>query len=100
MRRCANLIARDARRNGVSATKSRADRDDQRLVAGRSSTAGASYTASILALLLVLVGTVAVTHLLENLRNRRDQRGRAGDVDPSGSVGGNVAPIGDGAVER
>jgi hypothetical protein len=33
---------------------------------------GPSRTASILALLLVLIGTVAVTHLLENLRNRRD----------------------------
>lgn len=33
---------------------------------------GPSYTASILALLLCLIGTVAVTHLLENLRNRRE----------------------------
>ncbi len=33
---------------------------------------GPSYTASILAFLLFIIGTVAVTHLLENLRNRRD----------------------------
>jgi hypothetical protein len=38
---------------------------------------GPSYTASILALLLCLIGTVAVTHLLENLRNRRETN----DVD-------------------
>lgn len=35
---------------------------------------GPSYTASILALLLCLIGTVAVTHLLENLRNRRETK--------------------------
>jgi hypothetical protein len=35
-------------------------------------TSGPSKTASILALLLVLIGTVALTHLLENLRTRRD----------------------------
>jgi len=35
-------------------------------------TAGPSHTASILALLLCLIGTVAVTHLLEALRLRRE----------------------------
>jgi hypothetical protein len=35
-------------------------------------TSGPSKTASVLALLLVLIGTVALTHLLENLRSRRD----------------------------
>ena len=35
---------------------------------------GPSYTASILAFLLCLIGTVAVTHLLENLRNRRETK--------------------------
>jgi hypothetical protein len=35
---------------------------------------GPSYTASILAFLLCLIGTVAVTHLLENLRNRRENK--------------------------
>jgi hypothetical protein len=35
-------------------------------------TSGPSKTASILALLLCLIGTVALTHLLENLRNRRE----------------------------
>jgi hypothetical protein len=35
---------------------------------------GPSYTASILALLLCLIGTVAVTHLLENLRTRRETK--------------------------
>ena len=33
---------------------------------------GPSHTASILALLLCIIGTIAVTHLLENLRNRRE----------------------------
>jgi hypothetical protein len=33
---------------------------------------GPSRTASILALLLCIIGTIAVTHLLENLRNRRE----------------------------
>jgi hypothetical protein len=37
-------------------------------------TTGSSYTASILAFLLCIVGTVAVTHLLENLRNRREAK--------------------------
>lgn len=35
-------------------------------------TTGPSKMASILALLLCLVGTIAVTHLFENLRNRRE----------------------------
>jgi hypothetical protein len=35
-------------------------------------TSGPSKTASVLALLLVLIATVALTHLLENLRTRRD----------------------------
>jgi hypothetical protein len=35
-------------------------------------TSGPSKTASILALLLALIGTIALTHLLENLRTRRD----------------------------
>jgi len=35
-------------------------------------TAGPSHMASILALLLCLIGTIAVTHLLENLRTRRE----------------------------
>ena len=52
-------------------------------------TAGASYTASILALLLVLIGTVAVTHLLENLRNRRKTSEDDGDVD-EWAVGGSA----------
>jgi hypothetical protein len=33
---------------------------------------GPSRTASILAFLLCIIGTIAVTHLLENLRNRRE----------------------------
>ena len=33
--------------------------------------AGPSHTASILALLLCIIGTIAVTHLLESLRTRR-----------------------------
>jgi hypothetical protein len=33
---------------------------------------GPSHTGSILALLLAVIGTVAVTHLLESLRNRRE----------------------------
>jgi hypothetical protein len=33
---------------------------------------GPSRTSSILALLLCIIGTIAVTHLLENLRNRRE----------------------------
>jgi hypothetical protein len=37
-------------------------------------TSGNSYTASILAFLLCIVGTIAVTHLLENLRNRREAK--------------------------
>ena len=39
--------------------------------AGRLAT-GPSRTSSILALLLCIIGTIAVTHLLENLRNRRE----------------------------
>jgi hypothetical protein len=35
-------------------------------------TSGPSKMASILALLLCIIGTIAVTHLLENLRNRRE----------------------------
>ncbi len=38
-------------------------------------TAGPSHTGSILALLLCLIGTVAVTHLLEMLRMRREGAG-------------------------
>jgi hypothetical protein len=65
-----NLIARDSRRNGVSTSKAVQFETIQAPSPGALA-AGASYTASILALLLVLVGTVALTHLLENLRNRR-----------------------------
>ena len=35
-------------------------------------TSGPSKTASILAFLLCIIGTVALTHLLENIRNRRE----------------------------
>jgi hypothetical protein len=45
---------------------------------------GPSHTASILAFLLCLIGTVAVTHLLAGLRDRGPAEGLAGIVDPWG----------------
>jgi hypothetical protein len=66
-----DLIARDARRNGVSPNKA-VQIETINAPSPGALTAGASFTASILALMLVLVGTVALTHLLENLRTRRE----------------------------
>jgi hypothetical protein len=91
-----DLIARDSRRNGVSETKA-VQIETINAPSPGAVTAGASYTASILALLLVLVGTVAVVHLLENLRNRRDANDDDdGDAD-AWTVGG--SPNGHGSVE-
>ena len=83
-----DLIARDSRRNDVSETKA-VHIETINASSPGAVTAGASYTASILALLLVLVGTVAVTHLLENLRNRRKTSEDDGDVD-EWAVGGSA----------
>jgi hypothetical protein len=65
------LIAREGRKNDVGPAKS-VQIETINAPSPGALAAGASYTASILALLLTLVGTVALTHLLENLRNRRD----------------------------
>jgi hypothetical protein len=65
------LLEERQRRNDISPAKS------VEVVTLKAPTTGAlasgpSRTSSILALLLCIIGTIAVTHLLENLRNRRE----------------------------
>jgi hypothetical protein len=66
-----DLLEERQRRNDISPAKS------VQIITLKAPTPGAlasgpSRTASILALLLCIIGTIAVTHLFENLRNRRE----------------------------
>jgi hypothetical protein len=56
-------------------------------------TSGPSKTASILALLLALIGTIALTHLLENLRTRRDAA-QLDELEAWATDDGPEAPVG------
>lgn len=66
-----DLLEERQRRNDISPAKS-VQVTTLKAPSPGALASGPSRTGSILALLLCIVGTIAVTHLLENLRNRRD----------------------------
>ena len=82
-RRAARAARRSARRKPTSRPR-RAFRSPPSTPRRRApSRASPSHAASILALLLCLIGTLAITHLLETLRTRREGDSLE-DVDPTG----------------